>query len=85
MFSHASVASWRRVTSPALYAARPNWNAEEPAISVRSRSKNAAPFSSGLRSAPPPGRRREDVRALGHTRRMIASPCPPPEQIAAQP
>src|SRR5215211_2864822 len=54
-FSHASVASWRRETRPDRYAARPNWNAEEPAISVRSRSKNAAPFSSGRRSAPPPG------------------------------
>jgi hypothetical protein len=31
------------------------------------------------------GRRREDVRALRHTRRMTASPWPPPEQIAAQP
>src|SRR5215213_2102232 len=55
MFSHASVASRRRDTSPALYAARPNWNADEPAMSVRSRSKNAAPGSSGRRSAAPPG------------------------------
>jgi hypothetical protein len=33
----------------------------------------------------PAGRRREDVWALGQTRTTIASPWPPPEQIAAQP
>src|SRR3954466_12351380 len=54
-FSSASRAMSRRLISPALYAARPNWNELEPAISVRSRSKNAAPFSPGLLSAPPPG------------------------------
>src|SRR3954471_16241457 len=54
-FSYASRSSTRRFTSPARYAARPNWNADEPSISVRSRSKNAAPGSSGRRSAPPPG------------------------------
>src|SRR3954469_10650868 len=45
----------RRVSIPARYAARPNWNEELPAISVRSRSKNAAPRSPSRRIAPPPG------------------------------
>jgi hypothetical protein len=31
------------------------------------------------------GRRRQDVRALGQTWTITASPWPPPEQIAAQP
>src|SRR6478735_967889 len=44
-----------RDTIPALYAARPNWKLELPAISVRSRSKNAAPFSPSRLIAPPPG------------------------------
>src|SRR5262249_4476328 len=37
-----SASSCRRPISPARYAARPNWNADEPCIRVRSRSKNAA-------------------------------------------
>src|SRR3954449_12807080 len=45
----------RRVIIPARYATRPNWKLELPAISVRSRSKNAAPFSPSRRIAPPPG------------------------------
>jgi hypothetical protein len=40
--AHASAASRRRVTRPARRAARANWYADEPAISVRSRSKKAA-------------------------------------------
>src|SRR6478609_7264116 len=40
---------------PARYAARPNWKDELPAISVRSRSKNAAPRSPSRLIAPPPG------------------------------
>src|SRR5690348_15767728 len=32
----------RRLSNPARYAARPNWKADEPSISVRSRSKKAA-------------------------------------------
>src|SRR3954453_503205 len=38
----ASEAIWRRVARPLRYEARANWNAEDPAISVRSRSKKAA-------------------------------------------
>src|SRR3954454_15328608 len=45
----------RRDIIPARYAARPNWKDELPAISVRSRSKNAAPRSPSRRIAPPPG------------------------------
>src|SRR5689334_16735855 len=37
-----SATSCRRLSNPARYAARPNWKAEEPSISVRSRSKKAA-------------------------------------------
>src|SRR5207247_10497066 len=33
---------WRRAGRPALYEARPKWYALAPAMSVRSRSKNAA-------------------------------------------
>src|ERR1700729_3320686 len=40
--AHPSETSCRRLSRPALYAARPNWKAEEPSMSVRSRSKNAA-------------------------------------------
>ena len=40
--AHPSAISWRRLSSPARYAARPNWKAEEPSMSVRSRSKKAA-------------------------------------------
>src|SRR3954447_3540471 len=38
----ASEAIWRRVARPLRYEARANWNAEDPAIRVRSRSKKAA-------------------------------------------
>src|SRR5947209_11427663 len=41
-FAQPSAISCRRLSNPARYAARPNWKAEEPSISVRSRSKNAA-------------------------------------------
>ena len=41
------------VSIPALYAARPNWNDDEPAISVRSRSKNAAPCSPAVAARRP--------------------------------
>ena len=55
-FSQASRASWRRLSIPALYAARPNSNALEPAISVRSRSKKTAAVPACPRpEAPPPG------------------------------
>ena len=46
---------------------------DDPAISVRSRSKKAAACRAGGMNYPP------------LTRRMTASPWPPPEQIAAQP
>src|SRR4051794_39963415 len=42
MFAHTSRASWRRLIMPRRYAARPNWNALDPSISVLSRSKKAA-------------------------------------------
>jgi len=42
MFAIASEAICRRVVRPLRYEARANWNADEPAISVRSRSKKAA-------------------------------------------
>ena len=73
------------MTSPARYAARPNWNADEPGDqrAVEVEERRARLLRAPQRAAP--GRRREDVRALGHTRTMIASPWPPPEQIAAQP
>ena len=58
----------------------------EPAISVRSRSKNAAPRSPSRRIAPPPGGGGGCAGARSrHTCTMMASPWPPPEQIAAQP
>ena len=38
----ASRANWRVGTMSLRHAAMPNVNADEPAISVRSRSKNAA-------------------------------------------
>src|SRR5919108_1888659 len=41
--AQASLASWRRDTIPARYAARPKWNALEPSMRVLSRSKKAAP------------------------------------------
>src|SRR5947209_15810232 len=41
-FAQPSAISCRRLSNPARYAARPNWKAEEPSISVRSRSKKAA-------------------------------------------
>jgi hypothetical protein len=43
------------VHEPGAVGRAANWNALDPAISVRSRSKNAAPGSSARRSAPPPG------------------------------
>src|SRR5947209_10938307 len=46
-----SAASCRRLSNPARYAARPNWKAEEPSISVRSRSKNAAGEPAGPSAA----------------------------------
>ena len=48
MFAQASLASCRRDSIPFLYAARPKWRADEPSMSVLSRSKKAAPFI-GLR------------------------------------
>ena len=84
-FSHVSAASRRRLISPALNAARPNWYADEPAISVRSRSKKAAPAHLGAPQRAASGRRRRMCGLLGHTWTITASPCPPPEQIAAQP
>src|SRR5581483_8876491 len=41
-FAQPSAINCRRLSNPARYAARPNWKAEEPSISVRSRSKKAA-------------------------------------------
>src|SRR6186713_1871517 len=41
--AQASLASWRRETMPALYAARPKWRALDPSMRVLSRSKKAAP------------------------------------------
>jgi hypothetical protein len=60
---------------------------------VRRRARHQRPVEveeRGARLVRPPqgtpaGRRREDVRALGHTWTITASPWPPPEQIAAQP
>src|SRR5437764_1221282 len=43
-FAQTSRASWRRLIMPLRYAARANWNALEPSISVLSRSKKAAAF-----------------------------------------
>src|SRR6185437_7153000 len=40
--ARASASSWRRPMRPARYAARPNWNAEDPCMRVLSRSKKAA-------------------------------------------
>src|SRR6185295_284502 len=42
-FAQASLASWRRDTIPARYAARPKCSALDPSIRVLSRSKKAAP------------------------------------------
>ena len=73
------------MTSPALYAARPNWNADEPGDqrAVEVEERGAALLRAPQRRAARRGR--QDVRALGQTRTTIASPWPPPEQIAAQP
>src|SRR3954454_9944298 len=43
MLSRTARASWRRDSWPALYDARAKWKADEPSISVLSRSKKAAP------------------------------------------
>src|SRR5205807_2295654 len=53
--AQASAASCRRVVSPALYDARANSKAEEPAIRVRSRSKKAAPRTAAAPSEPETG------------------------------
>src|SRR5437764_4497306 len=43
-FAQTSRASWRRLIMPLRYAARANWNALEPSISVLSGPKKAAAF-----------------------------------------
>ena len=78
---------------PDSYAARAKKMPEEPAIIVLSRSKNAAargsPSTEGRPSPPAVLTLSSPTCAFivgsAQTFRITASPCPPPEQIAAQP
>ena len=81
IWSIASRAIWRRDMFPALYIARPKWYALEPAISVRSRSKNAAAVTatpiprSGARPPPLTRGRSPSISASSRLGRPISAPC----------